>query len=236
MLETFGLTHPGRVRKNNEDYYLILPELGLYLVADGMGGARAGEQASRMAGESVASYLQQSGRRDAAALLEAFEEAHRQVQVASANDPAREGMGTTLITGLEAGGQLLIASVGDSRGYMFRDQQLLLLTDDQTWIEEIGRSLGLNDTDLRNHPMRHVLTMAIGARTPLKIHQYAVPLQPGAQFLLSSDGLHGVVGAEIIAKVLNSEQTLEAKSHYLLDAAIEAGGPDNITMILLRVV
>jgi protein phosphatase len=234
MLEAFGATHQGCVRKNNEDYFLVLPELGLYLVADGMGGARAGEHASRLAAESVAAFLGQSDRRNARVLLEAFEEAHGRVQAAAASDPSLKGMGTTLVAALEAGDELLVASVGDSRAYVFQESRLRLVTDDQTWVEEIGRPLGIDEAGLRIHPMRHVLTMAIGAEAPLKTLQYAVQVQPGAQFLLSSDGLHGVVAAETIIEALDSGQTLDTKCHYLIDAAVRAGGPDNITVVLLR--
>jgi PPM family protein phosphatase len=236
MLEAFGVSHRGSVRKNNEDYHLILPEVGLYLVADGMGGARAGEQASRLAAETVAAAIRESSGRSQQALLEAFEKAHFAVKEAAGNDPSLEGMGTTLVAALDAGAELLIASVGDSRVYAFDEERLKLVTIDQTWIEEVGRPLGMNEEALRKHPMRHVLTMAIGATAPLKAHSCSIQLRPGAQFLLSSDGLHGVVDAETIAQALNSQQTLEAKCHYLLDAAIRAGGPDNITAVLLRAV
>lgn len=234
MLEAAGMTHQGSVRKNNEDYYLIAPELGLYVVADGMGGARAGEHASRLAAQTVADFLRHSERKDAQALQSAVEEANRVVKAAAAQDPSLDGMGTTLVAALENEDRLLIVSVGDSRAYVFEDDVLHLITDDQTWIHEVGRPLGIAEADLRNHPMRHVLTMAIGANTPLKTHQYDVPLRPGTQVLLSSDGLHGVVPAEIIAEALNSERSLDAQCHYLVDAAVRAGGPDNITAVLLR--
>ena len=234
MLEAAGMTHQGSVRKNNEDYYLILAELGLYLVADGMGGARAGEQASHLAAETVADFLRHSDRQDAQALQAAVEEANRAVKAAAAQDPNLDGMGTTLVAALENKDRLQIISVGDSRAYVFENNQLRFVTDDQTWIHEVGRPLGIDEAELRNHPMRHVLTMAIGASSPLKTHQYDVPLRPGTRVLLSSDGLHGVVPAEIIAETLNSEQTLDAQCHYLIDTAVRAGGPDNITVVLLR--
>lgn len=236
MLEAAGLTHRGTVRQNNEDYYLTVPELGLYLVADGMGGAQAGEHASRLASETVAAFFRATGRRDAEALRESFAEANRVVKEAAAADPRFEGMGTTLVALLEASDHVLIANVGDSRAYVFEDNELRLITKDQTWVEEVGRPLGIGDDDLRAHPMRHVLTMAIGANAPLKTHQYALQPKPGAQILLSSDGLHGVIGPEIITEALNSERTLDAKCHYLIEAALRASGPDNITTVLLRVI
>lgn len=235
MLEAFGLSHQGCVRKNNEDFFLLSPEDRLYIVADGMGGARAGEHASRLAVETVVEYMHSSEQRDGQALLQAFEEAHRRVKEAANADSTLEGMGTTLVAALETGDQLLITSVGDSRAYVFDGARLALITEDQTWIEEIGRPLGIEEADLKTHPLRHVLTMAIGAGAPLKAHQYAAPLQSGAQFLLSSDGLHGVVDTQEVIRALNSERSLEDKCHYLIDAAVRAGGPDNITAVLLRV-
>ena len=234
MLEAFGLSDPGCVRKNNEDYFLLAPEMGLYIVADGMGGAQAGERASKLAVETVAKFMRAQQARNAETLGMAFQEANRRVMDAAAVDIELEGMGTTLVALLECADEVAIASVGDSRGYVFQEGVLSPVTVDQTWVQEVGRRLGLDETKLRNHPMRHVLTMAIGASAGLKIHTYSIPRKPGAQFLLSSDGLHGVVSPEIIAETLRSERTLEAKCHYLIEAARQAGGPDNITCVLLR--
>jgi len=235
MIEAAGLTHQGSVRKNNEDYFLILADIGLYLVADGMGGAQAGEHASRLASETVAEFVRKAEHRDAPTLLDAFAEANRVVR-AAADQPGFEGMGTTLVAALDTADALIIASVGDSRAYLLEAGEIRLVTADQTWVHEVGRPLGIEEEDLRNHPMRHVLTMAIGATAPLRSHQYRLQPTPGAQILLSSDGLHGVVSEETIAKALNSEQSLSAKCHYLIEAAIREGGPDNITVVLLRVV
>ena len=143
-------------------------------------------------------------------------------------------MGTTLVALLECGDRLEVASVGDSRCYLFADNSLSAVSVDQTWVQEVGRRLGIEEARLKTHPMRHVLTMAIGASAGLRIHAYTLARQPGAQILLSSDGLHGVVPEETIAEALASERTLESKCHYLIEAARMAGGPDNITAVLLR--
>src|ERR1044071_6531942 len=119
MLEAYALTDPGKVRTSNQDTYRIIPELGLYLLADGMGGARGGEFASRIAVDSVAENLQRSAHRDASALLEAVEDANRRVLSEAARDPRLEGMGTTLVAALETSeNDVGIASVGDSRAYV----------------------------------------------------------------------------------------------------------------------
>jgi serine/threonine protein phosphatase PrpC len=234
MLEAFGLSDSGCVRPNNEDCYLIAPEKGLYVVADGMGGAQAGERASKLAVDTLAGFLSSSGQADAETLAQAFQEANNQVMNAASNDVNLEGMGTTLVAALEAGPEILIASVGDSRAYVFQDHELIGITEDQTWVHEVGRRLGIDETSLRSHPMRHVLTMAIGVSPELRVHSYALKPQAGAEVLLCSDGLHGVVEEGVIAEALAGNGSLESKCRKLIEAAKAAGGPDNITTVLLR--
>ena len=234
MLEAFGLSDPGSVRPNNEDCYLLAPEMGLFVVADGMGGAQAGERASKLAVDTLAGFLSSSGQADAETLAQAFQEANNQVMNAASNDVNLEGMGTTLVAALEAGPEILIASVGDSRAYVFQDHELIGITEDQTWVHEVGRRLGIDETSLRSHPMRHVLTMAIGVSPELRVHSYALKPQAGAEVLLCSDGLHGVVEEGVIAEALAGNGSLESKCRKLIEAAKAAGGPDNITTVLLR--
>uniref|UniRef100_Q02DC6 Transcriptional regulator, Fis family n=1 Tax=Solibacter usitatus (strain Ellin6076) TaxID=234267 RepID=Q02DC6_SOLUE len=237
MLEAFSLSDKGCVRANNEDYCLIDAERGLYVLADGMGGAKAGEQASRIAVETVAQTVRKAPTLDSQVLIFAAEEANRRVLEAAHNDPSLEGMGTTLVAALELDNELAIASVGDSRAYVLDEAGLRAITDDQTWVNEVGRPLGLDEESLRNHPMRHVLTMAIGASAPLTINHYRVRLTPGSLVLICSDGLHGVLEApemEAILKGGRNGDTLEESCHHLIDAAKHAGGPDNVTAVLMR--
>ena len=237
MLDAFALSDKGCVRSNNEDYCLIEPELGLYVLADGMGGANAGERASRLAVDTVAEAVLMAQRRDSQVLLTAVEEANRRVLDAARQDIALEGMGTTLVAALEIGEDLCIASVGDSRAYLMDDAGLRAITDDQTWVNEVGRPLGLDEDSLKNHPMRHVLTMAIGASTPLTVNCYAVPLTPGALVMICSDGLHGVVDPQKVAEILQGGRDgvgLEESCRQLIEAAKDAGGPDNVTTVLVR--
>ncbi|HYI95224.1 MAG TPA: PP2C family serine/threonine-protein phosphatase [Bryobacteraceae bacterium] len=236
MLEAFGLSDPGSVRTNNEDYFLLAPSLDLYLVADGMGGAQAGEHASKLAGDTVAHFVLAANERSGDVLLRALAEANRQVIDAAESDPTLHGMGTTMTAAWKLGDEVLIANVGDSRAYVYMGGELHIITEDQTWVNEVGRRLGIGEEQLKVHPMRHMLTMAIGVSQTLRIHSYAVPLEPGAQFLLCSDGLHGVVGTETIDEILASGEPLESKCHALIDAAKRAGGPDNITAVLLAAV
>ena len=237
MLEAFALTDKGCVRSNNEDYCLIEPDLGLYILADGMGGARAGERASRLAVDTVSEMVHSAGRRDSQVLLSAVEEANRRVLEASHSDPVLEGMGTTLVAMLDLEEGFSIASVGDSRAYLLDSNGLHPITDDQTWVNEVGRPLGLDEQTLRRHPMRHVLTMAIGANGPLTVNCYSVAIESGSLALICSDGLHGVVEAEELQRILAAGRNgaqLDDICRQLVEAAKAAGGPDNVTVILLR--
>ena len=234
MLEAFGLSDPGCVRQNNEDCYLISPEDGVYIVADGMGGAQAGEHASKIAVETVAAVIRNAPKRDAETLFQAFREANLRVMKAAASDPELEGMGTTLVAALESGQELMIASVGDSRAYVYERSALTSVTEDQTWVNEVGRKLGIDEASLKTHPMRHVLTMAIGVSPEVRVQSCAVQTHPGELILLSSDGLHGVIESAVIAEKLSGNGSLQAKCERLIDAAKQAGGPDNITVVLLK--
>ena len=234
MTEAFGLSDTGCVRANNEDTYRIAPELGLYLLADGMGGAKAGETASGVAVDTVAGTFRENGRRDSQALLKAVETANNKVLELAKNDPKLEGMGTTLVAVLDIGDELLIASVGDSRAYVLDAESFRAVTEDQSWVNEVGRPLGLDEASLRTHPLRNVLTMAIGAGSHLVVNCYTIAWKPGSLALLSSDGLHGVVGRDELEKIVRTPETLEAKCRRFIDAARNAGAPDNVTAVVLR--
>src|SRR5262249_23322732 len=148
------------------------------------------------------------GSRGADALVKAFEQANRRVMEEAAQDPAMEGMGTTLVAALQQGNDLLVASVGDSRVYIYEKGALRSVTEDQTWVNEVGRRLGLDEESLRSHPMRHVLTMAIGVSDQLRVHTYLLKPAPGVLILLCSDGLHGVAGEDQIASALADGDSL----------------------------
>jgi protein phosphatase len=237
MLEAFALSDKGCVRSNNEDYCLIDPDRGLFILADGMGGAKAGERASRMAVETVAETVRSAAAPDSQVLIRATEEANRRVIEAAHSDPSLEGMGTTLVAALEVEGELAITSVGDSRAYLLDSGGLHMITEDQTWVNEVGRPLGLDEESLKHHPMRHVLTMAIGASTPLTINHYRLPVHSGELVLICSDGLHGVLETPEIQHILTQARnggSLEDCCTRLIEAAKQAGGPDNVTAVLMR--
>jgi serine/threonine protein phosphatase PrpC len=232
---SIGITDTGCVRFNNEDSHLVDGALGLYLVADGMGGAEAGEVASHLAVEAVAGFLASWPARDAAAMEEAFQAANRKVYDMASSEPRLRGMGTTLTGILENGDHLILASVGDSRAWLCTQGRLSLLTSDQTWVNEIGKALDLTPGDLLTHPMRHVLTMAIGVSPRARIATGVLPEpDPPSVLLLSSDGLHGVIGTGEMERILSAPITLEERGHSLIEAARQAGGPDNITAVLIE--
>ena len=238
MLDAFGLSDPGCVRKNNEDYFISDQAAGIFVLADGMGGAKAGEYASQLSAESLYHFLlaAEPGENDDL-LQRAFAQANLNVRDAARQHSELEGMGTTLIAARTlAGTDMQLASVGDSRAYLLSEGRLSLITSDQTWVAEVGSRLGLSPEALRTHPMRHVLTMAIGCADEVRVAIHSFPLMQHDQILLCSDGLHGVVDEQVISDTLFSEKTLEEKCHYLIEAAKQNGGPDNITVLLIRVV
>lgn len=233
MLTAFPISDVGCVRKNNEDSFLVDSELGLYVVADGMGGAQAGEVASRLAVSSIKEFLSQSPLLNEDSLLQALEYANQCI-LSAASDPALRGMGTTLVCVLDAPGGLILANIGDSRAWALQDGSLRLLTSDQTWVNEVGRALGISEDSLRTHPRRHQLTMALGVAPPIRVQIGPLPVPPGGLLLLSSDGLHGPVNEETIREILLRPISLEQRGHLLVEAARQAGGPDNITVVLIQ--
>jgi protein phosphatase len=169
-------------------------------------------------------------------LLKAVADANDRVRDEALRDSNLEGMGTTLVAALSIGEEIAIASVGDSRAYVFENGKLRPITEDQTWVRDVGIPLGLDEESLKHHPMRHVLTMAIGVNSALTIRYYVVKLPTHGVLLMSSDGLHGIVDSGKIEGILGKEGTLDEKCLELIHAAREAGGPDNISAILVRAV
>ncbi len=237
MIEAFGLSDPGCVRANNEDYFISDTGRGLFILADGMGGANAGEYASRLSAELIYQSLSTPSSNGLPhSLSEAFLQANSGLRKAAGGNPKLEGMGTTLLVARALpDGQIEIGTVGDSRAYFCSSHSLRQITEDQTWVAEVGSRLGLGSEALKRHPMRHVLTMAVGTTDDLQMRTYRLQVNPGDQILLCSDGLHGVVEEKVLAETLDSEKNLPEKCHYLVEAAKEEGGPDNVTVVLIQV-
>jgi PPM family protein phosphatase len=237
MLAAYGLSDRGCVRPNNEDYFLMDLESGIFILADGMGGANAGEYASRLSVESLHQSLLHAPPDGEETLEDAFREANRAVREASSSKAELDGMGTTLLVVRDIGdARMQIGSVGDSRAYFWSQGQLLRITEDQTWVAEVGSRIGLTEEALRKHPMRHVLTMAVGVADELRVYCRTVPVRSGDQILMCSDGLHGVLSEKILQSALDSEKSLPEKCHYLVEAAKSEGGPDNVTVVVIQLV
>jgi protein phosphatase len=225
-------TDKGRVREGNEDHELTDKTMGLYAVADGMGGHQAGEVASATAIEALrAAVASGTPIRDAITL------ANDAVVERSAADERLRGMGTTMTAAtLAAGGTLLIGHVGDSRAYLARDGELRQITEDHSLVEEMVRGGELTPEQAEVHPQRSVITRALGIDPGVEVDLYPVELQEGDRVLLCSDGLTGMVRTEEIAAVLQREPDPPKAANELVEAANEAGGEDNITVVLLDVV
>ena len=233
MIEAVGLSDRGLVRQNNEDRFFTSAAAGLCVLADGMGGAQAGEIASALAVSAVAEVA--ASEPPALLLLEnAFLEADRRVRQAAAYDAALRGMGTTLVAALEAPTGIAIANMGDSRCWLWENGRLTLLTSDQSWANEVGRSLGLSDEALSTHPLRNALTTAVGVGTERRIQSRIVQARAGSLILLSSDGLHGVVAEDAISAILSQRAPLLFLCQGLIDLALASGAPDNVTVVLAR--
>jgi serine/threonine protein phosphatase PrpC len=240
MLEAFGLSDQGCVRANNEDYFIVDASAGIFVLADGMGGERAGECASRLSAEMIYHYLLEApgsaSHSDIGTIEHGFRTINTVVYQAAEDNSELRGMGTTLVVArvVDDENKLQIGSVGDSRAYLLSDGLLSLLTQDHTWVDEIGVPLGLTDEELRHHPMKHVLTMAIGTSQELRVHSSVTPMAVGDQVLLCSDGLHGVVLGETLEQILKEELPAQEKCRLLVETAKRHGGPDNVTVVLIN--
>jgi PPM family protein phosphatase len=221
----------GRQRSANEDSYFASPPL--FAVADGMGGAQAGEVASRIAAES----FDPDARHDTAPeryLRAIAEEANARIHRLAQADATRSGMGTTLTAALIEGEELSLAHVGDSRAYRFRDGELKLLTSDHSLVEELRRQGRLTDQQAEDHPQRSIITRALGPEPEVDVDTMTYRARPGDVYLLCSDGLTTMVREERIAEVLRTAPSLEVAVDELIAEANGAGGRDNITVVAFR--
>jgi len=242
--EAAAATDVGRVRPQNEDAYLLRPDLHLYAVADGMGGHAAGEVASRLAIETLAEELASlppatPGPDVEAALRRAVQAANRAILERAAREPDKAGMGTTL-TALRIVEQddgapgYRIAHVGDSRAYRLRAGTLELLTRDHTWVQlEVERGT-LTPELARVHPFASVLVRAVGIEPEAEPDLLRGRIEPGDLYLLCSDGLTTALEDRELKDLLDATAPLQPLARRLVDAANERGGPDNITVVLLR--
>lgn len=222
-------THQGLVRANNQDNWLA--ESALYGVADGMGGHKGGETASRVALQVFRNAIGQK-KPDADALRMAVEAANRRVYDMSARDDTLSGMGTTMSMIWQDTNRLLIAHVGDSRIYRLREGRLQQITNDHSFVAELVRNNIITPEMAKNHPQRNIITRAVGVDPYVQVDVLEEDLLPGDIWLICSDGLHGMVEDEEIQTIL-SEMELEDAAERLISRALENGGHDNVTFVLL---
>ena len=226
-------TDPGRKRRINEDSFVIAPPL--FAVADGMGGAQAGEIASALA----AGALEESGANGGGErrVSELIQEANRRVHERATTDAATAGMGTTITAALvEPDGRVIFGHVGDSRAYLLRDDKLEQLTNDHTLVAELVRRGELSPGEAQVHPQRSVITRALGTDPDVDVDTFAVDARAGDIYLICSDGLSSMVDSRDIETILRKNRAdLESAARALIQAANRGGGEDNITAVLFAV-
>src|SRR6188472_3588524 len=221
----------GRQRNANEDSYFARSPV--FAVADGMGGAQAGEVASRLAAESFEAVSR--GEESPEAYLRAIAKtANARIHHLAQADESRSGMGTTLTAALVDGDEVGFAHVGDSRAYLFRDGELKLLTSDHSLVEELRRQGRLTDEQAEDHPQRSIITRALGPEREVDIDTMTYQARPGDVYLLCSDGLTTMVREDRIASILAEAEDLEDAVSQLVKEANAAGGRDNITAVAFR--
>jgi protein phosphatase len=234
------LTDTGLVRSHNEDAYAMDEAAGLFVVCDGMGGAAAGEIASKMASRVFLEQARQCVPGDAPAerLQQAAMSANAAVFAESQRSPERHGMGTTLVAlkvDAEAGA-VWTANVGDSRCYVLHAGTLRLLTEDHSYVEEQVRHGAMSEREARRSPMRNVITRAVGAHATVDVDVVSHAVVPGDVFLLCTDGLCGEVDeASVEAAMVAMGDDLQAGARALVRLANDAGGHDNVTVVLVQV-
>ena len=234
-----GRTDVGVVRSGNEDNYLMLPELGVFIVADGMGGHAAGEVASEMAVRIVAQELGDPvGKPDAEVadtMRRAIQKANAAIFERTLTEHDKRGMGTTATLLVLSGSRYLIGQVGDSRAYLLREQRLLQLTKDHSYVQEQVDAGYLTPEQARTHPYSNVITRCVGANSEVVPDIYVGALRPGDRYLLASDGLTGMLEDNDLQDLLRAHHEPQSVVDVLITEANRRGGLDNITAIVVRV-
>lgn len=241
----------GLRRAENEDAVSAHADLGLFIVADGMGGHAAGEVASHMAVDVIESFIRDTADADpnqtwpfpydpafsldGNRIKAAFRLANRRIAKAMEGDDALKGMATTAAAVLVGSGVPIAAHVGDSRVYLWRKGTLSQVTQDHSWVGEQVRAGVLSDDDARRHPWRNVVTRALSGGEDPEVDVKELDLEDNDRLLICSDGLSGVVPPEKLQELITKTDSLDDTCRVLIDAANEAGGPDNITVAMLKV-
>ena len=244
-------THTGLRRPTNEDSFSVRDDLGLFVVADGMGGHVGGEVASRVAVEGIVAFVEATAIMspgqtwpipfdpeqsvNANRLRAGFRMGNRQLAAQIASSDALRGMATTALAMLIDGGVGTLGHVGDSRAYRLRDGHLERLTRDHSWVEDQIRVGALSEMAAREHPWRNIVTRAMSGSEDVEVDIQEVSLEPGERLLLCSDGVFTVLSDDQIGAVLRRESDLDNLCQALIQGANDVGGPDNVTAVVLEV-
>jgi serine/threonine protein phosphatase PrpC len=233
VVEQYSLTDVGRQRNANEDAVFEEDGIPLFAVADGMGGARAGEVAARTAVEEIAT-LRDSKTRGERDLATVVERANERIHELSRGDESLAGMGTTMTTLAPGDGEVAIAHVGDSRAYRLRDAELERLTHDHSLVDEMVRAGKLTPAEAEVHPQRSIITRALGPEPAVEVERMTYPARAGDVYLICSDGLTTMVPEDAVGAILRAASSLKQAATELVRAANEAGGRDNITVVIFK--
>jgi PPM family protein phosphatase len=250
LIRASAISDVGRVRKSNEDAFFSDVDMCLFAVADGMGGHEAGEVASRLALEALSGFIRRSGddndfswpygldgnlSYEGNRLRTAIHLANRRVFRAAETNDEYNGMGTTIVGVLMNGGHCAIGHVGDSRVYLLHGDELEQVTQDDSWAATVlAHNPRVNTRELASHPMRSVLTSALGAREQVDVHLAERDLQSGDALLLCSDGLHTAIEAAAMKSVIQQQPDLDLAVRQLVTLALDHGSRDNVTALLIR--
>lgn len=239
-MKTFSMTDAGRRRDMNQDYMFAsetavgkLPNL--FIVADGMGGHKAGEYASKTAVETIVNYIESSDSKLAVATIrKAIGEANQKVLKEAIIDIEKEGMGTTIVAATIKDDRLVAANVGDSRLYIVNESSITQVTVDHSYVEEMIRSGRIARSEARNHPDKNKITRAVGVFPKVEIDFFEAKVAPGDTILLCTDGLTNMVEDEEIKRIILGQRDIVEKTATLIETANKNGGTDNITALLIE--
>ncbi len=242
-MEAYGQTDIGKIRMNNEDsFFLTLEKIhfleNLFIVADGMGGHNAGEIASQEAIKRLIEFILERevvGKEYGSFMKKATEHANYQTYIKSVKNRGLKGMGTTITAITIVGNKGYCTHVGDSRMYVYRNQELKQLTTDHTFIQEMVLSGRLTEDEARAHPNRNMITRAVGIGANVEVDTFEVDILEKDILLICSDGLTGMITNDDICKNLATSETIEQKTQKLVQQALDNGGEDNVTVILVEV-
>jgi PPM family protein phosphatase len=231
IAEQVGRSDVGRQRSANEDSLVLRPPF--FAVADGMGGAKAGEVASAIAARAVED-APAAAQQAEAQLTQLLREANRRIYDLALTDEAHRGMGTTLTAAKVQGDEISLGHVGDSRAYLMRDRELSQLTRDHSLVAELERSGQITPEAAEHHPQRSIITRALGPEPDVEVDTYTLAGRDGDLFLLCSDGLTSMISDDEVSAILRSAADLDSAAEALIRAANQSGGKDNITVVMFR--